>query len=299
MFTLDQLAVLDAIDRLGSYTAAARSLHRATSAVSYAVKSLEEAIGITLFDRSAHRAQLTPAGRVVLDEARVVLDRSHGLSLVAERLRDGWEPRLLVVLDGILPMPPMMRALKRFGDAGTPTQIHLIVEYLSGVSQRFRDNEGHLMIVLEPSPHPTLRARAFPPVDMVLVVHPDHPLKRLGRSVRRIDLKDYVELMVEDSGPDKVRQPPLYLGSSHVFRLSDFHSKREALLGGVGFGWLPRHLAEHDLEEQRLVLLGFEEGDTHTFSPKLMYRRDVPLGRSAALFIKLLEEEVGMKSLDD
>ena len=44
--TLDQLQVLESIDRLGSFSAAAAELHRATSAVSYSVKSLEAALDL-------------------------------------------------------------------------------------------------------------------------------------------------------------------------------------------------------------------------------------------------------------
>ncbi|MCA9525735.1 MAG: LysR family transcriptional regulator, partial [Myxococcales bacterium] len=49
--TLDALEVLDAVDRAGSFGSAARALHRAQSAVSYAIRQLEEALGVALFDR--------------------------------------------------------------------------------------------------------------------------------------------------------------------------------------------------------------------------------------------------------
>ena len=55
-YTLDQLLALEAVHRLGSFAAAAKSLYRATSAISYSIKSLEEALEVELFDRSGHRA---------------------------------------------------------------------------------------------------------------------------------------------------------------------------------------------------------------------------------------------------
>ena len=58
-YTLDQLLALEAIHRLGSFASAAESLYRATSAISYSIKSLEDALNVTLFDRSGHRAVLT------------------------------------------------------------------------------------------------------------------------------------------------------------------------------------------------------------------------------------------------
>ena len=51
--SLDALQVLDAIDRKGSFAAAASSLHRVPSAVSYSVQKLEQDLGIALFQKQA------------------------------------------------------------------------------------------------------------------------------------------------------------------------------------------------------------------------------------------------------
>ena len=60
--TLDQLRVLVTISDAGSFSAAARSLGRVQSAVSQAVKTLEDTQGIELFDRNKYRPTLTAVG---------------------------------------------------------------------------------------------------------------------------------------------------------------------------------------------------------------------------------------------
>jgi DNA-binding transcriptional LysR family regulator len=57
--TLDALQVLDAVDRKGSFAAAAGELHRVPSAITYSVQQLEEGLGVQVFDRRGHRAVLT------------------------------------------------------------------------------------------------------------------------------------------------------------------------------------------------------------------------------------------------
>ncbi|MCO4764037.1 MAG: LysR family transcriptional regulator, partial [Myxococcales bacterium] len=57
--TLESIETLDAIDTEGSFAGAARKLHKVQSAVSYSVRQLETALGLEIFDRSGHRAQLT------------------------------------------------------------------------------------------------------------------------------------------------------------------------------------------------------------------------------------------------
>jgi DNA-binding transcriptional LysR family regulator len=61
--TLDALEVLDAIARKGSFAGAAEALHRVPSAITYTAQKLEEDLGVSLFDRSGHRAVLTEAGK--------------------------------------------------------------------------------------------------------------------------------------------------------------------------------------------------------------------------------------------
>lgn len=73
MPTLDQLQVLDAIDRRGTFAAAAAELHRVPSAVSYAVRTLEEELGLSLFERLGNRTALSAEGRRILEAGRRVL----------------------------------------------------------------------------------------------------------------------------------------------------------------------------------------------------------------------------------
>ena len=102
-YTLDQLLALEAVHRLGSFAAAAKSLYRATSAISYSIRSLEEALEVDLFDRSGHRAVLTPEGEVILLEAKRVLQQARRLEQMGKELHAGYEPILRIVLDGIFP----------------------------------------------------------------------------------------------------------------------------------------------------------------------------------------------------
>ena len=290
--TLDQLRVLDAIAETGSFTAAAGPLRRATSAVSYAVRGLEEAVGLPLFDRSQHRATLLPAGEALLVEARAVLQQAEHLLHVARELGEGWEPRLRVVLDGVLPQEPLMAAVRRFTHDAPTTRIELKVEFLLGVHERFEADEADLMLSLGvEGDRPELRVEPLPALEVLLVAAPDHPLTDQSTRKTREDLARHVELTVSDSsqaGSMRVAD----LGSPSVVRLSDFHAKREALLGGVGFGWLPRHLADDALAAGRLAPIPFEEGFRRRFAPRLAYRRATPPGRGARHFLELLHEEL-------
>ncbi len=293
--TLDQLTALEAIDRLGSFAAAAREMGRATSAVSYQIRSLEDALGFGLFDRTGHRAHLTPKGLRILDEARRVLRQAQRLEEVGREIDAGYEPLLQVVLDGLLPLPPIMESLRALSAERLPTRVRLMVEYLGGVPERFEDKRADLMLVLDHEASDALQAVALAPVETHLLVHRDHPLILEGGTVARGDLSEHVELVVADSSRRKDSSPHrLFLGSPQVFELSDFHSKTEAILGGVGYGWLPSHLAAPHMASGELVELPFVEGSKYTFHPQLVHRSSATIGPACRRLMALLED--GMAS---
>lgn len=290
--SLDQLLVLDAIERLGSFSAAAKELYRATSAVSYAVKTLENSLDVEIYDRSGHKAVLTEGGRLILEEGRAVLERARQLEKTANHFNAGWEPRLVVVMDGVLPMRPPIKALRRFTDQDLPTKVELRVDYLSMVRERFETLEAALMITVDLPSEPTLEVRALPPLELLLVAHKDHPLHHEPTPLRRSAFAPHVQVLVTPSAGKGMKHiKKMYFDVPHVFELSDFRSKQEALVGGVGFGWMPAHMIVDELENGILRPLPFEEGHTFIFTPQLVTRRDKPLGSGGRLFAEYIEEE--------
>jgi DNA-binding transcriptional LysR family regulator len=289
-FTLDQLKVLDAVARTGTFAGASKELHRVPSAISYAMRTLEEGLELPLIDRSGHRAGLTAEGHRVLEAARGLLQRSAALEVLAAELRGGWEPVLQVVVDGAFPLGPIIAAMHAFSQRELPTRVQLQVEYLGGVGARFRQRKADLMLALEPPSNPALTAVDLAGLDLVLVAAAEHPLAA-AITLSRDDLARHVELVVADSDPSHDGSPyRLALGSPAVFRLSDFLSKRIALLGGVGYGWLPMPLAARNLAAGRLVELPLLEGSRVSYAPQLLYRRRA-LGRAGHLFVQLLLKE--------
>jgi DNA-binding transcriptional LysR family regulator len=284
--TLDQLRVLDAVDRCGTFAAAARELHRVPSAVSYAVRGLEEELGVALFERLGNRTVLTPAGRRVLESARVVLGSVAELAQVAREIRDGWEPELQVVVDGVYPMAPVARALRAFTERRVPTRVRLDVEYQEGGPDRWSADRASLMLILDFDPEDDpLLVQPLEPLEMILVAAPGHPLAA-SPGLDPEALSDHFQLVVKDSSPRYARRPKQpFTGSQHVIYLSDFHSKRLAALDGAGFGWLPEHLVSADLAAGALVHLALDGRGRWTYHPQVVCRADEPLGRAATLFV--------------
>lgn len=72
---LKHLETFILVAELQSFTAAARKLYMSQPAVSFQIKSLEEDLQVTLFQRGEKRLSLTSAGRLVYSEAKKMVVR--------------------------------------------------------------------------------------------------------------------------------------------------------------------------------------------------------------------------------
>jgi len=112
--TLDSVSVIDAIDRRGSFAAAAEELHRVPSAVTYSISKLEDDLGVTLFDRSGHRAVMTPAGKELLQEGRHLLRAAINLEDRVKRVATGWESELHIAIGDLVNLDVVLEQIRRF-----------------------------------------------------------------------------------------------------------------------------------------------------------------------------------------
>jgi LysR family transcriptional regulator, transcriptional activator of nhaA len=84
----NHLRYFHAVAHAGSLTRAAEQLNLSQSALSVQLKSLEEALGHTLFDRGPRRMALTEAGKIALDYADTVFAAGDALQqTLAGRVR--------------------------------------------------------------------------------------------------------------------------------------------------------------------------------------------------------------------
>lgn len=82
----DQLRIFVAVADRGHVTMAAKALGLSQSATSAAIKALEEANGVHLFNRVGRHIELSQAGSRFLPEAKAVLDRIAAARLVLENI---------------------------------------------------------------------------------------------------------------------------------------------------------------------------------------------------------------------
>ncbi|OMH33749.1 LysR family transcriptional regulator [Motiliproteus sp. MSK22-1] len=288
---IEALRVLDIIIQQGSFAKAAEKLCKAQSAVSYQIKKLEQQLGFDIFDRSHYRAELTPKGQVLWSEGRRMLELASRIETLAERYSEGWEPSFELVIDGSLPMEPVMRALKTLVDKDIPTKTQVKVEALGGVQMRFEHDHSDLMLVKDYHPAPNLKAIPLPPITFILVASPEHPLAT-QQQISLDQLYDHVELTIQDTSENKNQKlDALQFGGDRVFYMHGFTGKKTALLMGLGFGWMPTFMIDDELTNKTLIELNYVGGSQATFTPQLVFDTGRPLGKAGQMVTDLILDE--------
>lgn len=246
-FTLDQMRVFLAVVDQGSFPKAARALNRAQSAVTYAIRKLETQIQVSLFDRSAYRSVLTPAGQTLLVRARRIVEEAEAFRDQSQSLARGLEPELTIVLDSFFPMDVAVDALRAFSAEFPTVPPRVFVQSLGAAARLVLDGTcaiGLLSAVI--ADLASLQLRPFITIDLVPVVAPSHPLAALQGKIDRHVLDAHVQLVNTDSSAITQGVDRGVL-SSRTWRLADIGAKKSMLLAGLGWGSMPLHLIRDDL----------------------------------------------------
>ena len=276
--SLDQLRVLVAIADAGSFSAAGRRIGRAQSAISQAVAGLEATQGVQLFDRSGHRPQLTEIGRLLVEQARMVLASAARFEAVAANTRSGLEPELALAIDPLVPSGPLIESLRALRDTYPDLPVSFSTEGLGGAERRLRQGSAALAIcLLLPSPPDDIAALPLLSVKLAPVAVPDHPLARLGRPITRADLDPHIQLVLSD--PIDATGPSYGLASARLWRFVDLQRRLDMLLAGFGWCRMPEHLITQLLADGRLVRLELaDDGAREDLTIYAAHMRDRPLG---------------------
>lgn len=259
--SLDALLVIDAIERKGSFAAAAQELHRVPSAVTYTVQKLEEDLDVLLFDRRGHRAKLTPAGHELLNEGRHLLRAAGDLEARVKRVATGWEAELRIAFDGLISSTVMLDLARDFHAQTASTRLRFSTEVLGGCWDALASGRADLAIGAS-GDGPAgggYQTRTLGEVDWVFAVAPTHPLATAAEPLTRDDIFAHRAITVADSSRNLPPRTTGLLTGQETLTVSDAGAKLRAQAMGLGVGYLPQCLAAVAASKGELVIRRTEE----------------------------------------
>jgi DNA-binding transcriptional LysR family regulator len=299
--SLDQLRAFIATVDEGSFSAGARRLHRAQSAVSELVSNLEAQIGVALFNRSERYPRLTPAGVLLLADARSVVANVDLLKARAKGISGGLEPELSAVVDVFFPIEAIAESAKEFRDRFPRTPLRLYVEALGSAYKPVLDGRCSLGVVASlPIVPDSMSQERLQGVAMVMVAARGHPLAMLKGVIPKAELAKHVQLVLTDRS-DLTAGREFGVMSPLTWRLGDLYAKHAFLLKGLGWGGMPAHAVKQDLQQGRLAKLSIEDlPDEGLILPMFaVYITAKPPGPAGRWFIERLRQCSGQHPADE
>jgi DNA-binding transcriptional LysR family regulator len=258
--SLDAIQVLDAIDRKGSFAAAAGELHRVPSAITYSVQQLEEGLGVELFDRRGHRAVLTAAGRELLADGRRLLRAAADLECRVQQVAKGWESELRIAVDTLIGIGKLYRLVEAFYGEQTGTRLRFSHEVLGGTWDALASGRADLAIGAS-GDAPAGRSygtRILGRVEMLFAAAPFHPICEAAMPLADEAILRHRAVSVADSSRELPPRTVGLLSGQDVLTVPSMEAKAAAQVAGLGVGFLPRWIAERESLAGRLRVLEVE-----------------------------------------
>ena len=285
--SIDQLLVLLTVAQAGSFSAAAKRLGRATSAISYAIDTLEEQLGLSLFDRGTTRKpKLTQQGEALISEARAVAHSVETLRARVRGFRDDLEPEVSLAVDSMLPGDRLTTLLREFHAQFPTVPVRLLVQTLGGVERSIRS--GHAGIGVGSVLHMDmtgLRHVDIAGVQIIPVAAPAHPLAKASEK-NPLQMRDFVQLVLSDQPAGVSRD--FGVVSFNTWRVSDQAARHKLLLAGLGWCGMPEPVVRADIESGRLVRLNLPEWRGGEYTLQAVHKIDMPPGPAGRWLIERL-----------
>ena len=276
--TLEQLRLLVGVADEGSFSAAARRFHRAQSAVSQAMATLEAHVGYKVWDRSLRTVSLTARGRPLVSAARRVLAEVERMREVSEASRAGSKPKLALAIDALFPAQGLVGLATALKDAFPGLSLRIDTDTLGAIAARVARRECDVGIAGPLATSDALERVAVGSVLLVPVAAAGHPLAReaAGGRIATAVARDEVQIVLSEraagffssgsapgpgasgSAPGPGPSPDQGVLGHQTWRVADLGTKRELILGGLGWGNLPEPMVRDDLRRGALVRLELE-----------------------------------------
>jgi DNA-binding transcriptional LysR family regulator len=259
------LRALTILEREGSYTRAAKILNLTQSAVSHAMRNLQEQVGCSLLYTVGKKVYLTEQGKILRRDAESIL---NSMSQALKNIRsEGMEDRGRLVIgcsaaSSQFILPPVLREFKdcfpRYEIAIRPGDTADLVEQLHG-------QNIDLAVCLMPPELDKLDARKLFEDELCFMVSPLHPWAVKGKmKVQDLRSTQFILYSRRSMTFELIQNYLLRQGIrlGNFIEMGTFEATKELIKLGLGVGVMAPWVAMRELESGALVAVPIK--------PKLM-----------------------------
>lgn len=261
-----KLKVFRVVADMLNYRRAAEELHLTQPAVTAQIRSLEESLGIALFDRIGRETSLTPAGATLLQYVRQIdaITSDAIAALAPFGVMQGVE--LSIGASHTIAVHLLPKLLPRLLRDWPKLRVHIMGGSTNEVLLALTTHQIAIALIEAPAHRPDLKIEAFGEDELALIVRPHHPWTKK----HVISAAELVQerILLREVGSGMRQFVEGYLEQNGVLRqqlstLIDINSTEgiiSAVEAGLGIGFVPTLALEKALKVGSVNVIRLDNG---------------------------------------
>lgn len=254
-FSSDDIYVLQIIARTGSFSEAAKELHRVPSAVSYVVKKMEKELDVRLFNRCNKQVQPTAAAKYIIEHGDWILQGIRELKRNVIELDTGIDRTFTIALNYIIRPEPVSKLIEQLAIAFPATEFSIRTEVYNGCWDALYEGRADFVIGA-PQNAPLIdnvSTEYIGDINWTFVVSANHPLAQSREVLHAETLRSYPSIVVHDSSVALQPKKTWALKGQRMIYAADLNMVLEMIAAGIGIGFLPQSFVHSALAQGRVV----------------------------------------------
>ena len=252
-----QLRAFVILARTGSFTLAAKELFLSQSAVSHAMKALEEDVGCRLLTRVSTKVSVTQAGEQLLHHAEKILTEMETARASLKHLGKWGQSSLRIGASSTACHYILPSVLREFKKQFPQCLVTIGSDDSAQAMELLENNRIDLALVLKPPHEVSFELQPLFTDELAFVLSPSHPWAAQGSVREEIPRQNYILYQKSSLTSQLIReyfhQEKMVLNT--VMELGSMEAIKELVMLELGISILAPWIAQKELKEKSLVAL--------------------------------------------
>ena len=256
IFSEDNFYMFALIAKHGNLSKAAEELGLTASAVSYAIKKIENHLGMPLLIRTTRNVELTEAGKYYCEKATAFLNEFQSMERSLNNISRGIEFRVNICINTLLHTPRHTSYLLHLLKQIFPScQFNISTEVYFGVWDALLNKNMDIAIG---APGILVEGGGIDYIEIgeirwCFVVPPHHPLADMPEPIPESVLRTFPNAFIEDTAENIPKRVGWLLQGQEAIKVTDWETKKAMQIRGTGIGFLPDTLVKNEITNGTVV----------------------------------------------
>ncbi|QQZ09737.1 cidABC operon transcriptional activator CidR [Heyndrickxia vini] len=246
-----------AVAKEGNFTKAAQKLYVSQPTISKMVKSIEEELGVVLFDRTGKQAKLTDAGEVILVQAQNIIRSFENLSSELDDLMQLKKGNIHIGLPPMVGSRFFPKVIQEFHKKYPHITVQLVEDGAKRVERDVGNGTLDLGVVVLPVSEEIFHTFSFVNENLMLLTHPDHPLsKNKSVSLSELEHESFILFEKDFALHDRIIRECVRSGfqPNIIYESSQWDFISEMVIANLGVALLPETICRQINQKQVSII---------------------------------------------